>query len=464
MPTLSSPVDGSTAHSFDFLDPATARVAVSRAQTAQREWCSTPVSERVDLCLQMLHTYGQRLETNAETITRCMGKPLSQARGEYEGGFTERTRVLCELAPRALAPLRPGDGEGIRRYIAREPVGVVLDIAAWNFPLLIAVNVIVPSVLAGNAVLVKHARQTAPVADQLALAFAEAGAPDGLVQAFHAGHDLVADVVRSRQIGYVSFTGSVRGGHEVYRAVAQDAFVGVGLELGGKDAAIVLPDADFEFTVENLVDGAFYNAGQSCCGIERIYVHHELYDRFVEAYAAKVHAYVVGDPFHASTTLGPVVDERAADHVRGQIGQARAAGARSVVDPSRFDVPDVTRCYLAPEVMVDVDHSMALMRDETFGPAVGIMPFRDEDEAVRLANDSAFGLTGSVWTTDLERAEDIARRIAAGTVYANRCDYLDPTLAWTGIKDSGFGCSLSELGFGQVTRPKSYHLRERGRS
>lgn len=409
----------------------------------------------------MLDAYAARLDENAEAITRCMGKPLSQARGEFEGGFRERTRALCALAAGALANVEPGDDPGIRRYIAREPVGVVMDIAAWNFPLLIAVNVIVPSVLAGNAVLVKHASQTAVVAEQLERAFEEAGAPKGLVQAFHAPHDVVADVINSRGVGYVSFTGSVRGGHEVYRTVAERCFIGVGMELGGKDAALVLPDADFDFTVENLVDGAFYNAGQSCCGIERIYVPAGLVDRFVEAYAAKVSQYVVGNPLDAATTLGPLVNAAAADHVRAQIGAATAAGAKAVVDPASFDVPDLTTCYLAPQVLTGVDHSMSIMREETFGPAVGIMAYQTEEEGVALANDSDFGLTASVWTTDMERAEALARELHAGTVFANRCDYLDPKLAWTGVKDSGFGCSLSELGFGQVTRPKSFHLRAR---
>jgi acyl-CoA reductase-like NAD-dependent aldehyde dehydrogenase len=221
----------------------------------------------------------------------------------------------------------------------------------------------------------------------------------------------------------------------------------------------VLPDADFDFTVDNLVDGAFFNSGQSCCGIERIYVHRDLYDRFVEAYAAKVREYRVGDPLDETTTLGPVVDAAAADHVRRQVSAAVAAGARSLVPASAFDVPDRSKCYLAPVVLDRVDHSMDVMVEETFGPAVGIMKVDDVDDAVALMNDSPYGLTASIWTTDSARGEAIATRVEAGTVYLNRCDYLDPALAWTGVKDSGVGCSLSKLGFLQVTRPKSYHFR-----
>ncbi len=454
-----SPIDGQVAYVVDRLNTDQALSRLSTAMAVQREWRQTPLATRVELCRRMLDCYRERLAENAEQITRMMGKPIAHARGEFLGGTTERTRHLCDIAADALAdevlPAKPG----FSRYIRHEPVGVVLDIAAWNYPLLIAVNVIVPSVLAGNAVLVKHASQTALVADQFARAFSEAGAPDGLVQAFTVDHDTAAKVIATRRIGYVSFTGSVRGGHEIARTVAQDNFVNVGLELGGKDPALVLPDAAFDFTVENLVDGAFFNAGQSCCGIERIYVHRDVYDRFVEAYVAKVREYVLGNPLDEKTNLGPLVDADAAAHVRAQIADAVAKGARPLVDPSDFQVPDLSPCYLAPQVLDRVDHSMEIMMEETFGPAVGIMKVDDVEHAIALMNDSPYGLTASVWTTDADRGEAIARELEAGTVYLNRCDYLDPGLAWTGVKDSGVGCSLSRFGFLQVTRPKSYHLR-----
>jgi acyl-CoA reductase-like NAD-dependent aldehyde dehydrogenase len=272
-------------------------------------------------------------------------------------------------------------------------------------------------------------------------------------------HDTTAKLVATRRLGYVSFTGSVRGGHEVYRTVAKDNFIGVGLELGGKDPALVLPDCDFDFAVENLVDGAFYNAGQSCCGIERIYVHESIYDRFVEAYVAKTKEYVVGDPLDPKTNLGPMVDAKSADAVRRQITEAMDKGARALIAPGHFRVPDTSRAYLAPQVLVDVDHSMSVMKEESFGPVIGIMKVRDAADGVQLMNDSEYGLTASIWTADARKAETLATYVQAGTVYMNRCDYLDPGLAWTGVKDSGHGCSLSRLGFLQVTRPKSYHLR-----
>lgn len=462
MPDIVSPIDGKVAYHFENLAENDALQRLAAAETAQASWRETSIAERVALCLRVLDTYRAQLGPNAETITRMMGKPLGQARGEFEGGVQERITHLCSIAEAALADTVPEAKAGFRRYVRHEPVGVVLDIAAWNYPLLIAVNVIIPSVLAGNAVLVKHASQTALVADQFERAFADAGAPAGLVQAFPVAHDVAAAVVATRRIGYVSFTGSVRGGHEVLRSVARDNFINVGLELGGKDPALVLPDADFDATIDSLVDGAFYNAGQSCCGIERIYVDAAIYDRFIEAYAAKVREYRVGNPLEDGVSVGPLVNAKAAAHVRQQVQAALAAGARSLVGNADFDVPDFSACYLAPQVLTDVDHTMDVMAEETFGPAIGIMKVDSVEQGIALMNDSAYGLTASIWTGDDARGESLARQVEAGTVFVNRCDYLDPGLAWTGVKDSGVGCSLSTLGFRQVTRPKSYHVREAG--
>lgn len=461
MPEIVSPVDGRVVHSYDELTVEQALERLGKAEAAQRAWGETPLAQRVDLCRRMLAAYREKSDENATDITRMMGKPIGQARGEFEGGMVERTEHLCSIAHEALADERLPDKDGLRRWIARDPVGVVLDIAAWNYPLLIATNVIVPSVIAGNSVLVKHAHQTTLVAFALERAFAAAGAPDGLVQAFPASHATIAEVIGTRRLGYVSFTGSVRGGHEVARTTAQENFVGIGLELGGKDPALVLPDCDFDFTVDGLVDGAFYNAGQSCCGIERIYVHESIYDRFVEAYAAKTKEYVLGNPLEATTTLGPLVNAAAVLHVRNQVSGAIASGARPLVAEDDFEVPDLSACYMGPVVLDGVTHDMAFMRDETFGPAVGIMKVKDAQEGVRLMNDSVYGLSASIWSTDEERATALARWVQAGTLYLNRCDYLDPGLAWTGVKDSGVGVSLSKLGFLQVTRPKSFNFRLR---
>ena len=460
MPEILSPIDGQPAYHFDLLSADQVRTRLELASATSRAWRESPIEERVSLCLAMLDAYASRLDQNAEEITRMMGKPIGQARGEFERTVVERVEHLCKIAPEALADQVLPAKDGFHRFIRHDPVGVVLDIAAWNYPLAIAVNVIVPAVLAGNAVLVKHASQTALVADQFERAFLAAGAPSGLVQAMPMSHQTTAELIRSRGLGYVSFTGSVRGGHEIYRTVAEDNFIHAGMELGGKDPALVLEDADVAFAAENLVDGAFYNAGQSCCGIERIYVADAIFDDFVAAYVALAKKYVLGDPLDTATTLGPLVDEKSAAFVRGQVAAAVAGGAQLLVGDRDFDVPDRSRCYLAPHVLIDVDHSMALMHEETFGPAIGIARVANEHEGIALMNDSAFGLTASIWSGDFERASRLAEDVEAGTVFANRCDYLDPALAWTGVKDSGFGCSLSNLGFQPVTRPKSYHLRK----
>ncbi len=455
-----SPIDGQVAYTFEYLDEDAALATVERAHAAQRAWRQTPIPERAKLCLAMLDAFEQHAERYAREITTMMGKPLAETHGEIR---TMRARVeaLAELAPAALADEPLPEVPGFRRLIRHEPVGVVLDIAAWNYPLLVPINVVAGAVLAGDAVLIKHAPQTALCAAQLARSFAEAGAADGLVSEFMCSHETVARVLGRRVVDQVAFTGSVRGGREVYRAAAQDNFIGVGLELGGKDPALVLPDCDFEFTVANLVEGAFYNAGQSCCAIERIYVHEQIWDRFVEAYVAQTKQLKLGSPLAEGTTLGPVVDARAAERVREQVRAAQAAGARQLIDPREFEIPDASPCYLAPMVLVDVDHNMAIMREETFGPAIGLMKVRDEDQAIALMNDSSYGLTASIWTRDDERVEVLADALETGTVFQNRCDYLDPQLPWVGVKDSGHGVSLSPLGLRALTRPKSLHFRRR---
>jgi acyl-CoA reductase-like NAD-dependent aldehyde dehydrogenase len=460
MPRIISPIDGQPAYDYEQLSPEESFARLELAAGTARGWRETPLDDRIEVCRGMLDAYAGQLDRYSEEITRMMGKPIAQARGEFERTMRERVDHLCEIAEAALADEVLPEMEGFRRFIRRDPVGVVLDIAAWNYPLAIAVNVIVPAVLAGNAVLVKHASQTALVADQFERSFRDAGAPEGLVQASPMRHDTHARLIDSRRLGYVSFTGSVRGGHEIYRRVADRNFIAAGMELGGKDPALVLEDADFDFAVENLVDGAFYNAGQSCCAIERIYVVDALYDRFVEAFAEKTREYTLGDPLETGTTLGPLAQADAAEFVRGQVSSALAAGAKPLLGDEDFDVPDRSSCYLAPQVLIGVDHSMELMTEETFGPAIGIQRVSGSEEGLALMNDSSFGLTASIWTGDPERGAALAEDVEAGTVFLNRCDYLDPGLAWTGVKDSGFGCSLSSQGFLSVTRPKSYHLRE----
>jgi acyl-CoA reductase-like NAD-dependent aldehyde dehydrogenase len=373
-------------------------------------------------------------------------------------GTLERARHMIAIAADSLADVDPGPKPGFRRFVRREPLGVVFTVAAWNYPYLIAVNSVVPALMAGNAVILKHSAQTPLCAERFEACLREAGLPQGLFRALHLSHDHTTRLIGDPRVDFVAFTGSVDGGHAVQRAAAS-RFIGTGLELGGCDPAYVREDANLAHAVENLVDGAFFNSGQSCCGIQRIYVHRRRYDDFVAGAIELTRKYVLGNPTDPATTLGPVVRTAAADHIRAQLDASIAAGAKPALAEREFPASRPGTPYLAPQILTGVDHSMPVMGEEVFGPVCGIMPVAGDDEAVRLMNDSAFGLTAAVWTQDADAALAIGSQVATGTFFMNRCDYLDPALAWVGVKDSGRGCTLSRVGYEHLTRPKSFHLR-----
>jgi acyl-CoA reductase-like NAD-dependent aldehyde dehydrogenase len=395
-----------------------------------------------------------RADKLAEELTWQIGRPIAQTPGEIRRGFQERAQYMCGIAEQALADVKIEAKPGFDRFIRREPLGVVLVLAPWNYPWLTSVNAVVPALLAGNSVILKMAAQTPLVAERYAEAFKAAGLPEGVFQFLHLDHAQVARVIGDARVGFVAFTGSVGGGEAVERAAA-GRFIPTGLELGGKDPAYVRPDAPLQATVENLVDGSYFNSGQSCCGIERIYVQKSIYEKFVEQFVELTRQYRLGNPLDPQTTLGPLVRTAAADAVRAQIRDAVNKGAKPLLDSK--DKPGTP--YLPPQVLIDVDHGMAVMTEETFGPVVGIMPVAGDDEAIELMNDSRYGLTASIWTADAQAALRIGDQVQTGTWFMNRCDYLDPALAWTGVKDSGRGCTLSRLGLEAFTRPKSFHLR-----
>ena len=452
-----SPVDGRVYVERPLATREAAGAALARAVAAQRSWKKTPLAQRQALMAKAVAAFVARKAEIAEELTRMMGRPLAQTPGEVNG-FEERARFMIAAAGTALAPHVPDEKTGFKRYIAHEPLGVVAVIAPWNYPYLTAVNAVIPALLAGNPVLLKHSHQTPLCAERFAQAFEDAGLPAGVFQFLHLSHADTARLISDPRVAGVCFTGSVEGGHAVQAALSQK-FTAAGLELGGKDPAYVRADANLSHAIETLVDGAFYNSGQSCCGIERIYVHERHYDRFVEGAVALAQKYRLGDPTLADTNLGPMVRAQAADFVRGQIVEAVRQGARALIDPGSFAADAQGTPYMAPQILIDVDHSMRIMTEETFGPAVGIMRVRSDDEAIKLMNDSPYGLTAAIWTEDVEAAERIGAEIETGTVFMNRCDYLDPALAWTGVKDSGRGCTLSMLGYASLTRPKSFHLR-----
>jgi acyl-CoA reductase-like NAD-dependent aldehyde dehydrogenase len=449
-----TPVDGSIYVERELASAHKMEHSLEAAVRAQAGWRRVPVAERAASVRRMVEWCVARADELGGELAWQMGRPQAQGPGEIRRGFQERALYLCGIAEEALADLKAPKKEGFERFIRREPHGVVLVIAPWNYPWLTSVNAVVPALLAGNSVILKMAAQTPLVAERYAQAFDAAGLPQGVFQFLHMDHAATAGIIGDARIGYVAFTGSVPGGHAVQRAAA-GRFVGTGLELGGKDPAYVRADAPLAATVENLVDGTYFNSGQSCCAVERIYVHRSIFQPFVDAFAELAKAYRLGNPLEAATNLGPLVRTAAADAVRAQIGDAVQKGARRLLNlGDKKGTP-----YLPPEVLVDVDHGMALMTEETFGPAVGIQSVADDEEAIRLMNDSRYGLTASIWTLDREAALSIGERVETGTWFMNRCDYLDPALAWTGVKDSGRGCTLSRLGLESFTRPKSFHLK-----
>jgi acyl-CoA reductase-like NAD-dependent aldehyde dehydrogenase len=453
-----SPVDGRVVAERPLATPSEMEALLRRAIQAQRRWRSASLTERLAICERFVSLMERSAAELGEELTWQMGRPIRYTPNEILRGFAERARYMMDIAPQALADICVAPKPGFTRFIRREPLGVVLTIAPWNYPYLSAVNSVVPAILAGNAVILKHSAQTPLCAERMVAAFLAAGLPAGVFQFLHASHADVERMIGDERIQFVVFTGSVEGGRAVQRAAAQ-RFIGVALELGGKDPAYVRADADLDFTVENLVDGAMFNSGQCCCAIERIYVDRAIYPAFVERAVALTRQYRLGNPLDPEITLGPMVRASAAEFVRGQIREAVAQGAIAHIEPREFPADQPGSPYLAPQILTNVNHQMRFMRQETFGPAVGIMPVDSEAEAIELMNDSSYGLTASIWTHDAQAALRIGEHIETGTWFMNRCDYLDPSLAWTGIKDSGRGCALSILGYEQLTRPKSYHLR-----
>ena len=450
-----SPVDGRVYAERPVASAADIESAVSKAKAARQAWGEITVRERAKF---LNHFVDALLGKNDEIVPELawqMGRPIRY--GGERKGVEERARYMIDIAEASLAPVEKPGKDGFKRWIAREPLGTVMVIAPWNYPFLTAVNSIVPGLMAGNAVILKHASQTLLVGERFAEAFKAAGLPDGLFQNLVLNHGDTEKLIGSGQIDHINFTGSVEGGKRIERAAA-GTFATLGLELGGKDPAYVRPDAKLDYAVENLVDGSFFNSGQSCCGVERIYVHAAVYDKFVDGFVANARGWTLGNPLDPDTVVGPMAAPKFADLVREQTLEALRKGAKSHLN-TRHDLDEESSPYLAPEVLTNVNHQMAVMREESFGPVVGIMKVADDEEAITLMNDSPYGLTASIWSQDLDEVAKLGARVETGTVYANRCDYLDPALVWTGVKDTGKGGALSEIGYANLSQPKSYHFK-----
>ncbi len=455
--TCISPIDGSVYATRDLQKLDEVKGLAEKARAAQKIWAATDIKQRISIVENAIFELEAMNDEIVVELAHMMGRPIRYG-GEI-GGVKERALHMTSIGEAALKPNIIENSDRFERYIAREPLGVILVIAPWNYPFLTAVNAIIPSLVAGNAVILKHSTQTLIAGERFVKAFEKAGLPTGLFTNIFVDHATSSALIEAKTFDFINFTGSVGGGKQIERAAA-GTFVGVGLELGGKDPGYVRADADLDAAVETLIDGAMFNSGQCCCGIERIYVDERIFDEFVAKAKAIVDAYILGDPLDEATTLGPMAAVRFADEVRGQISEAIADGATSVIDRAKFSRDTGKDAYLAPEILVDVTHDMRIMHDESFGPVVGIMKVSSDAEAIKLMNDSEFGLTASIWTKDVKAAAEIGGQIETGTIFMNRCDYLDPALCWTGCKDTGRGISLSAFGYQSVTRAKSYHLKK----
>jgi acyl-CoA reductase-like NAD-dependent aldehyde dehydrogenase len=452
--TCISPIDGSVVAERKTIDLSQAQNTIAKMRDAQIAWAARPLQERIDLVMAGVKFIGGMNDEIVPELARMMGRPIRYG-GEF-GGFNERASYMAQIAERSLAPIAVGEDVTFKRMIKRIPHGVVFVVAPWNYPYMTAINTVAPALIAGNCVILKHATQTLLVGERMAQAFHAAGVPKDVFANLFLDHATTSALIKARSFDFINFTGSVSSGTQMEQAAA-GTFVGVATELGGKDPGYVMDDADLDAAVDTLIDGAMFNSGQCCCGIERIYVHETLYDAFLAKAIDIVKGYKLGNPLDSETTIGPMAHKRFADEVRAQIAEALEMGA--VAHIPAFPEDD-GGTYLTPQILTNVTHDMRVMRDESFGPVVGIMPVKNDDEAIALMNDSSFGLTASLWTRDVDRAERVGDQIETGTVFLNRADYLDPGLCWTGCKNTGRGGGLSEIGYHNLTRPKSYHLKK----
>ena len=457
-----SPSDGSLIAERTLASELDISDALANAFDGQRKWQATSISQRAEYCRAAIAWFMTNKSEIANEISQLMGRPIQYSEGEI-AGLKERADYMISIAEEALADIeiQPNDKK-IKRLIRPTPLGTAFIIAPWNYPYLTAINSIIPALMAGNCVILKHASQTLLCAERFQQAFKAAGLPAGVFQYLHLSHAQTLATIRDQDIHYISFTGSVNAGKIIETNLA-GYFKPLALELGGKDAAYVRKDADLKTAVENLVEGSFFNSGQSCCGIERIYVDANLFDEFVKLFTEQTKQLVVGHALDPNTSLGPMINAKAIIHAQAQVDQAIELGAKTHINELDFrknEEPDLAQGhYMMPQVLTHVSHDMDIMREESFAPIIGIMSVENDEQAIECINDSAYGLSASIWTGDEEAGLVLCNDINTGTVFINRSDYLDPSLPWNGIKDSGRGCSLSYLGYQQLTHPKSIHIK-----
>ncbi|KAM7203864.1 betaine aldehyde dehydrogenase [Naviculisporaceae sp. PSN 640] len=442
------------------ISPEELKLLPETALEAFKTWRETKLTDRQIIIRKGLDILAQKQDDLGMELTVQMGRPIAYTAKEVATAI-KRSEYLLKVSEDVL---KDTDGEaekGFKRFIRKVPVGPVLIIFPWNYPYLCLVNSLIPALLAGNTVILKPSPQTPTVAEQVAKAFEEAGLPTGVIQYFHSGSPtIIESIVRDPKIALICFTGSVAGGLAVQSA-ASDRVVNVGLELGGKDPAYVRGDVDIAWAAEEIVDGAIFNSGQSCCSLERIYVDEKIYDEFIAAVQNVLKGYKLGDPLDKGTHVGPVVSKRSKETIEAHIKDALEKGAKNATpeNPTFEKLPEKGN-FVVPTLLTDVDHSMTVMTEETFGPVIPVMKVKSDEEAVKLMNDSEFGLTASIWTKDTDKGYELCEQVEAGTVFVNRCDYPSPDLAWTGWKNSGKGVTLSKFGFEQFVKLKSFHLKD----
>jgi len=468
--TSISPIDNTIVAERPIATKKQIETIITTSKQSQKSWSSLPISEKAALCHKAIDALLSHTDEISLEITQQMGRPIQYCPSELRG-VEERARYMIDNAEQALEDIiiennennNKSNSKSIKRFIKRVPLGIVFIIAPWNYPYLTAINSIIPALMAGNTVLLKHSAQTLLCAERFEQAFEQAGFPTGVFQYCHCDHETTTILLKHPSINFISFTGSVSSGAVIENSVA-GLFKPLALELGGNDPAYVREDLkpntpEFENAIANIVDGAYFNSGQSCCAVERIYVHDSIFETFSEQFIELVKQYKISTPLQQSTTLGPLVNTNAANKTREQLHDATTKGATLCIASDHFQIQDLPDNYLAPQVLINVDHSMDIMTTESFAPIVGIMKVKNDQQAIDLMNHSQYGLTASIWSSNKEAIVKIAEQLETGTVFSNRCDYLDPALAWVGIKNSGRGCSLSSLAYEQLTRPKSYHLK-----
>jgi acyl-CoA reductase-like NAD-dependent aldehyde dehydrogenase len=450
---ITNPATGNTIAELPTDTPHSVAVKYRAARAAQASWARRPLEQRL-ACIRRFRegVVGHR-DRLAAILTSEVGKPIRQSRNELDG-LLGRIDFFLDAAGPTLAARTVFDADGMHERITHEPLGVIANISAWNYPYFVGANVFVPALLAGNAVLYKPSEYATLTGLEIGNLLHAAGVAQDVFQVIVGAGDAGAALL-SQPIDGVYFTGSYATGAKIAQAVGP-RMIRLQLELGGKDPTYVSDDVDVAAAAASLADGAMYNTGQSCCSVERIYVHEKVHDAFVDAFVNEVRAFRIGDPTDESSYIGPLTRAPQLDVLEAQVADARAKGGRLHTGGRRLDPPGQ---WFEPTVFSHVDHGMSLMREESFGPIIGIQKVANDEEAVRLMNDTDYGLTAGVYTRDAARAERILAQVDAGSVYWNCCDRVSPRLPWSGVRHSGIGLTLSTYGIETFTRPKAWHLR-----